>query len=47
MIKQLKQTNTIDEVNELLDRGWILISENNASFILGANEEVWEKEKTT
>lgn len=45
MIKQLKQTNNIDEANELLDRGWVLISQNNESFILGSNETIWEKEK--
>lgn len=45
MIKQLKQTNNIEEANELLDRGWVLLSSNNHIFILGAKEEVWEKEK--
>lgn len=44
MIKQLKQTNNIDEANELLDRGWVLLSYAN-NFVLGAKEEIWGKEK--
>ena len=45
MIKQLKQTNNIDEANELLDRGWVLLSYANDNFVLGAKEEIWGKEK--
>lgn len=45
MIKQLKQVDHVEEANELLDKGWVLLSSNNSTFILGAKEEVWEKEK--
>ena len=45
MIKQVKKTSDVDEVNRLLDNGWLLIAESIDEFVLGASEEVWEEEK--
>ena len=45
MIKQVKKTSDVDEVNRLLDNGWLLMAESIDEFVLGASEEVWEEEK--
>jgi len=45
MIKQIKKTSDVDEVNRLLDNGWLLIAESIDEFVLGAPEKVWEYEK--
>jgi hypothetical protein len=45
MIKQIKKTSDVDEVNRLLDNGWLLMAESIDEFVLGATEEVWEDEK--
>lgn len=45
MIKQVKKTSDVDEVNRLLDNGWLLMAESIDEFVLGASVEVWEEEK--
>ena len=45
MIKQIKKTSDVDEVNRLLDNGWLLMAESIDEFVLGAPEKVWECEK--
>ncbi|MCZ8492012.1 hypothetical protein [Lactococcus lactis] len=45
MIKQVKKTSDVDEVNRLLDNGWLLMAESIDEFVLGASEKVWEEEK--
>ncbi len=45
MIKQVKKTSDVDEVNRLLDNGWLLMAESIDEFVLGASDEVWEEEQ--
>ena len=45
MIKQIKKTSDVDEVNRLLNNGWVLMAESLTEFVLGAPSKVWEEYK--